>query len=65
MPARIVNGHHPSACLACLGVATYPNVEQACQLERFITRRKREILQEIDHSFTDSFEAHKVTNLYF
>jgi hypothetical protein len=65
LSARMANVGYPSSHLACLGVATYPDVEQAQQLERYITHRKAEILQEIDLSFAESFEAHTVTQLYF
>lgn len=65
LPARIVNVDQPSSSLACLGIATYPNVDQARQLDRYITNRKSEILNEIHTTFAGSFESPRVANLYF
>jgi hypothetical protein len=65
LPGRIANIDYPSSFLAMLGVVTFPSMEQARQLERYITHRKAEILDEINYSFNGFFEVHKVTNLYF
>jgi hypothetical protein len=65
LPARLVNVQHHGERFSCLGVNTFPNVDQARVLERYIARRKAEILDELDQSFNEAFEPQSVKELYF
>jgi hypothetical protein len=65
LPGRLANITYPGARLACLGINTFPNTEQARVLERYITQRKAEIVDELDNSFMAAFEPQSVKELYF
>jgi hypothetical protein len=65
LPARVLNIQHHGDCISCLGINTFPNVDQARALERYITRRKAEILDELDQAFNDAFQPQNVKELYF
>jgi hypothetical protein len=65
LPGRVLNVKHHGDRVSCLGVNTFPNVDQARVLERYVTRRKVEILDELDQSFNDAFEPQNVKELYF
>jgi hypothetical protein len=65
LPGRLVNVIHPGARLACLGVHTYPDMDQARVLERYVTRRKAEIVDELDSAMNAAFEPRSVKELYF
>jgi hypothetical protein len=65
LPARLVNIQHHGERVSCLGLKTFPNVDQVRLLERYITRRKVEILDELDQSFNEAFEPQSVKELYF
>ena len=51
--------------LAAIGVETYPNVQQARLLERYVTHRKDEIISEIDREIKESFSPPGVRDMYF
>jgi hypothetical protein len=65
LPARLVNVQNHGERFSSLGLNTFPNVDQVRALERYITRRKVEILDELDRSFNDVFEPQSVKELYF
>jgi hypothetical protein len=65
LPGRLANITYPGARLACLGINSFPNAEQARILERYITHRKAEIVDELDNSFIAAFEPQSVKELYF
>jgi hypothetical protein len=65
LPGRLANITYPGARLACLGISTFPNTEQTRILERYITHRKSEIVDELDNSLIAAFEPQSVKELYF
>jgi hypothetical protein len=65
LPSRLVNVQNHGERFSILGLNTFSNVDQARALERYITRRKVEILDELDQSFNDAFEPQSVKELYF
>jgi hypothetical protein len=62
---RVVNLLSPGGYITCLGINTYPNVEQAHILENYISQRKVEIRSELDRIFIEAFEPQSVKQLYF
>jgi hypothetical protein len=62
---RVVNLLSPGGNITCLGINTYPNVEQARLLEKYIAQRKIEIRSELDHIVIEAFEPQSVKQLYF
>ncbi len=65
LPGRLVNVIYPGARLACLGVHTFPDMDQARVLERYVTHRKAEIVDELDSALNAAFEPRSVKELYF
>lgn len=47
------------------GLHIYPNAHQKRALQRYITRRKGEILEEVNQKYIRSREPQRVENLYF
>jgi len=62
---RLVNVEYPCERLACLGVHTFPDMDQARVLERYVTHRKAEIVDELDTALNSAFEPRSVKELYF
>ncbi len=65
LPGKLVNVSYPGAHLAYLGVQIFPNAQQASLLERYITNRQSEIINEIDQVIEASFGPPSVHDLYF
>jgi hypothetical protein len=65
LSARVVNIHYHGGHLACLGLHTLPNNQQARWLERAINLRKTEIMKELDQVFYETFQPRSVKELYF
>lgn len=62
---RVVYLLSPGGYITCLGINTYPNVEQARLLENYISQRKAQIRSELDLVFIEVFEPQSVKQLYF
>lgn len=62
---RVVNLLSPGGYITCVGINTYPNVEQARLLEGYIAQRKVEIASEMDRILIEAFEPQSVKQLYF
>ena len=65
LPGKLVNVSYPGAHLAYIGVQTFPNARQARLMERYITNRKSEIVDEIDQVIHASFVPPSVHDMYF
>ena len=65
LPGKLVNVGYPGACLAYVGVQIFPNMQQARLLERYITNRQGEIINEIDNVIKKSFGPPSVHDMYF
>jgi hypothetical protein len=65
LPGRVANLLSPGGYITCLGINTYPNIEQARLLENYISQRKIEIRSEFDRIFVEAFEPQSVKQLYF
>jgi hypothetical protein len=65
LPGRLVNVVYPGARLACLGVHTLLDMNQARVVERYVTHRKAEIVDELDSALNAAFEPRGVKELYF
>jgi hypothetical protein len=65
LSGRMVNIQYHGSRVACLGINTFPNTEQARSLERYISYRKQEILEELDQVTSEVLEPHSVKELYF
>jgi len=65
LPGRLVNISYPGARLATIGINTFPNVEQARVLERYVTHRQAEIVDELEQAFKADLEPRSVQELYF
>jgi hypothetical protein len=65
LPGKLVNVSYPATCLAYIGVQIYPNVQQSRVMERYITNRKGEIIDEIDRVIKASFSPPSIQDMYF
>lgn len=65
MSGRVANLGFPSPHVACLGLHTFPTLDQTRHIDRFITRRKDEIIQEFERTTAEVFEPHSVMRQYF
>lgn len=65
LPARLANIRYHGGHLACLGIVTYPTINQARSIGRFIEQRKVEILAELDEMYQQTFQPQSVKELYF
>jgi hypothetical protein len=65
LAGRLANITLPGPRLALLGLHTFPTIEQSRVIERYITRRKAEILDELDGAIHESMELPSVKELYF
>lgn len=62
---RLVSVYYPGQQLAMLGVQTTPTLPQATMLERYITNRQGEIVDEIDQVIKASLTPPNAQDLYF
>jgi hypothetical protein len=65
LSGRVANMIYPASHLALVGVQTFPSVEQARMVDRFIRSRLAEILDELDRVFAEALEPRSVKELYF
>jgi hypothetical protein len=65
LPGKLVNVSHPGERLAYLGVQIFPNMQQSRLMERYITNRKSEIIDEMDKVIHASFVPPSVQDMYF
>lgn len=65
LSGKLVNVIYPGAHVAYIGVQTYPSAQQAYLMEKYITNRKCEIIDEIDQVIHASFVPPNVHDMYF
>ena len=65
LSGKLVNVSYPGERLAYVGIQIHPSAQQAYLMERYITDRKREIIDEIDEVIHASFVPPSVQDMYF
>jgi hypothetical protein len=65
MRGTIVYMHKLDSLLVKLGIRLFPSASQARSLEKYITHRKDEIMEELDRAFYEMIRPRGVESLYF